>query len=125
MHYLIGHLIGDYILQTDWQANNKTWANRKWFGLLVASWHALWVTIAIFFCAALATKTWTFWAPWKLAVIFVTHALQDWTRAPRWFMEWRGQFVFFRENMAEAYMWAIFVVDNTWHLALLFVLANI
>ena len=125
MHYLIGHLIGDYILQTDWIANNKTWKQRKWFGLFVAWLHAVGIIIAIFFCAALATKTWTFWAPWKLVVIFLSHAIQDWTRAPRLWMDFCGQFIYFRDNLPEAYLWSVFVVDNVWHLVLLFVLANI
>lgn len=127
MHYLIGQLIGDYVLQTDWMANNKTKANRGWMGLLIASFHSLLVTLAIFLCAAWATKTWTFWAPWKLAVIFITHTLQDWARAPRLWMELVGQFTHFRETkeLFPAYLWAIFVIDNVWYLALLFFLANI
>jgi hypothetical protein len=126
MHYLIGLLVGDYIVQDDFMARNKLWSERRWMGLLIALYHALTVTIMIYLAGAIAVRSWHgFWSPWKLIVIWITHALQDWSRVPVWIMNRRKQFIFFRNNMPQAYIWAVIVVDNVWHLTLLFLLAHI
>ncbi len=125
MHYLIGHLVGDYLFQNDWQANNKTWATRRWLGLLVALFHGAIVTLSIYLCARLAVGSWDFWAWWKLLAIWLSHSVQDWTRAATLWMGWFKQFGYFKENLPQAYIWGMIVVDNTFHLLLLFVLANV
>jgi len=122
VHYFIGMLIGDYILQNDWMANNKLWKKGSNENLLIAHIHSLLVTASIFCCGLMAGYE---WAEWKLVVIWLSHGLQDSFRLGTVWMNLYGQFRYFKENMPEAYVWATIVVDNVLHLALLFVLYHI
>jgi len=118
---LIGMLIGDYILQTDWQAQNKTYKGRKWIGLLIALYHSLFVTASIYFCGLYINYIWS----WQgLVILWLSHAIQDWLRLATLLMEKRKQFVHFKENMIQAYIVFSIVVDNVLHLALMFFLHN-
>jgi len=62
MPQLICHLVGDYILQTDWQATNKTYNN------LAAAYHCLSYTA----CFLAITNNF-----WHLLLILVAHFLID------------------------------------------------
>ncbi len=103
---LLGHLIGDYILQDDWMAKNKTSST------LVCLVHCVLYTFGCFSCAF-------WWLPlWAYPVIFVFHFPVDrWRLARRW-MSIMGQETFATGVFAP---WSIIVVDNTIHLAVLFV----
>lgn len=58
---LIGHLIGDYIIQNDYLALNKTKNS------LICLLHCLLYTLAVWLCAC-------WWMPWwGLVVCFATH----------------------------------------------------
>lgn len=104
---LLGHLIGDYILQNDWQAQNKT--KSTWPCLV----HCVLYTCAVAFCAP-----WL--SPEALGLVFVTHFLMDrWRLAAAW-MDLVGQRGF-KEHLAP---WSVIVVDNTWHLATLYAVAR-
>lgn len=122
MHYIVGLLVGDYLLQNDWQANNKTWSNRRWVGLPIALFHAAIVTACIFLCAYWEHGSWSVWAWWKLGIIWLSHGLQDWMRATVWWMTWFKQFNYFKAHMPQAYIWGLIVVDNVAHILLLFIL---
>jgi len=122
MDYLIGHLIGDYLLQSDWQANNKTYENRKWVGLLIALYHAALWTFAIWISSIIAKENWTILS---LIIMWLFHAFQDWTRFPKKFIEKRNQFAHFRDNAKDAYIWACILVDNIFHLLMLFLLREL
>ena len=65
------------------------------------------------------------WADWKLVVIWLSHGLQDHFRLGTVWMNLYKQFDYFNRNMPQAYVWATIVVDNVWHLLLLFVLYHI
>lgn len=122
MDYLVGLLIGDYLLQNDWQANNKLWTTGRWKALPVSLFHALLVTGAIAGCALVVGRE---WALWKLVVIWLTHTLQDWLRLATVYMGAFKQFGYFKEHLPQAYIWGMIVVDNVFHLVLLFFLANL
>ena len=121
MHYFMGLLIGDYILQNDWMARGKLWKDDSPGSLSVAMLHALIVTVSIYLCGALAGYE---WPAWKLFIIWFSHGVQDSFRLGTVWMNWYGQFKHFKESMPEAYVWATIVVDNVLHLTLLFVLIH-
>lgn len=69
---LFAHLVGDFFLQTDWMALNKS---KKWEALTL---HALVYTLTILTVVAYETAFW-----WRLLLIygvvtFVTHYITDW-----------------------------------------------
>lgn len=109
MDQLICHLVGDYVLQTDWMARNKT-SN---FG--VALIHALVYASPFAFITG-----WT----WALAVIFGTHVIIDRYRLASMVMRikqwsWRKTE---RELSAPPDVRAMLmiVIDNTIHLTINF-----
>ena len=132
---LVGHLLGDYILQDDWQAANKAnpwtglsgdkwcartggdflayWtAYRKWWvGHLACALHCTLYTLAVWACAF-------WWMPWwGPAVCWLAHFPVDRWRLARAFMRWTNHEKFATGPLAP---WSIVVVDNTIHLVVLF-----
>jgi hypothetical protein len=146
MDYLIGHLVGDYLVSNDFLSTNKLWSTRKWAGLFYAMWHALMWTAAVVGCGLIAGRG---WPPWTMVVMVVMHGIQDWTRWPTHLIRVTGTFDNFRKmgeytipehspNSTEIlnkgdtaswargiHFWGTIIVDNTWHLLMLFVLAEI
>lgn len=59
---LLGHLWGDYLLQNQWMALNKSRVRSPWPGL----------THAVIYTLAVMTATWDWRASWAL-VIFISH----------------------------------------------------
>lgn len=104
---LLGHLLGDYIFQNDWQAANKT--SRTWPCLV----HCLFYTMAVFM-----TCFW-FLPWWAYPVIFATHFPIDRWRLARKFMTINHQEAFATGMLAP---WSIIVVDNIIHLVVLWVI---
>ena len=72
MNWFIAHLIGDYLLQSDWMAMNKKKANLP----------------CLVHCFIYTAVVWalTAWPIWALAVVFVTHFAIDRTWVIKWFM---------------------------------------
>lgn len=105
MHWFIAHLIGDYLWQNDWMAQNK---KKRTLPCLV---HVALYTLAIFI--------FTSWPWWALVIVAVTHFIQDRTTIVNWYMRGIGQ-KSFAENMGP---WSVIIVDNVFHLVLLFVLS--
>ena len=98
---LVGHLIGDYLLQNDWMALNK---KASTFHCAV---HGLIWTACVVACAG--------WWSWPVAaVLFATHFAQDRTAVIRWYMAGVGQEKFATGPCSP---WSIIVVDNVWHIA--------
>lgn len=108
MNWLIAHLIGDYLIQNDWMAQNK---KERTLPCLV---HVSLYTTAVF---AL-----TLWPWWAMAIVFVTHFIQDRTKIITWWMAKIGQRGFANPPLGP---WSIIVVDNVWHLVVLFALSKI
>ena len=133
---LVGHLLGDYILQNDWMASNKTNplpilsgnsclepllpsyqdAARKWrTGNLACLVHCVLYTLAVWSCSF-------WWMPlWGLMFCFAVHFPVDRFRLAGWWMRnVSGQAAFANGPLAP---WSIIVVDNTFHLLTLFLIA--
>jgi hypothetical protein len=98
MHWIFAHLIGDYILQTDWMA-----ANKKANGMACLA-HVL-TYIAPFFLCGLPL--------WSVLAIAVQHYVQDRSNFVVWFMRWKGSARFTEPPMAP---WSIIITDNILHI---------
>ena len=106
---LLGHLLGDYVLQNDWQAANK------WRSSAACTVHCLLYTLAVWACSF-------WWLPWWGPVVcFLAHWPIDRFRlAGRW-MALVGQERFATGPLAP---WSIIVVDNVGHLLTLGLIAG-
>jgi hypothetical protein len=104
---LIGHLVGDYILQNDWMALNKKISS------LHCGVHCLiWTACVVLFAA---------WG-WKAAAfLFVAHFVQDRTGLIRRWMSLVGQDQFATGPCSP---WSIIVVDNVWHILQIYAAAR-
>ncbi len=107
---IIGHLVGDYLLQNDWMAKNKTSST------LVCLIHAgLWTE-------AVRLLEWDHWyllqgGPVSFWLL-VSHFLIDRYRLAWRSMAYTGQLAF-RDGPLSP--WSIIVVDNTWHLVTIWI----
>lgn len=113
---LLGHLVGDYIVQNDWMAKNKT---KPWvpgpegrYGHEACTIHCLLYTLAVW------AFTW-WWMPyWGLAICFAFHWPIDRFRlAKLWMIYVSGQKDFATGLLSP---WSIIVVDNIFHLLTLY-----
>ena len=98
---IIGHLVGDYLLQNDWMALNK-----KKDAAICAVHCCLWATAICLI------------AGWELfgraySVLLLTHFIQDHTNIIAWWMRLIKQDKFAEPPMSP---WSIIVVDNVWHI---------
>lgn len=132
--FLIGHLLGDFILQNDWMAKNKAILypkdKPKAFSIHLESWkeeyrryligfvacliHCLLYTFAVFIC--------TFWflPLWSYSIVFFSHWVIDRYRlAFKWMVNVSGQKEFALGALSP---WSVIVVDNTFHLIVLFLI---
>jgi hypothetical protein len=105
---IVGHMIGDYLLQNDWMAEGK-----KRSSLICAIHAAIWTA-----CVCLVGG---WFEPWAIGFLFITHFAQDRTNFIRWYMNAMGQRKFAAPPMAP---WSIIIVDNTWHLVALAIVAR-
>jgi len=99
---LIGHLVGDYLLQNDWMALNK-----KQSSLHCAVHCGLWTLAVMLFSG---------FSLWAVPILFATHFAQDRTNIIGWWMSLVGQEKFKAGPCAP---WSIIVVDNVWHIVTL------
>lgn len=110
MEQLIAHLIGDYILQTDYQALNK----KKHF--LLAAQHAFVYTLLFLFI----TKS-----VLALSVIFITHAIIDHLYAAEFLRRLvnrsHTEDGFTGERPIWITVWLNIISDNTIHLLINFI----
>ena len=108
---IVGHLVGDYLLQNDWMALNK---KKDTFVCLVHCFIWSWSVM-------LFGLPWTTNMRWPGAVVclllLVTHFIQDRTDIVRRWMTWNGQDQFATGPCAP---WSIIVVDNVWHIVTIF-----
>ena len=103
---IIGHLVGDYLLQNDWMALNK-----KKQSLNCAVHVTLW-TLAV--CAFAG-----WWTLPAIAVLWLTHYAQDRTNIIMWWMTKVNRQQQFATGPCAP--WSIIVVDNVWHVVALWV----
>jgi hypothetical protein len=106
---LLGHLIGDYILQDDWQAANKT--SPAPIGHVACTLHCTLYTLAVWLCSF-------WWMPWwGLAICWLAHFPVDRWRLARVLMRWTNHEAFATGPLSP---WSIILTDNIVHLAVLF-----
>lgn len=108
MEIILGHLVGDYLFQSDWMALNKK--KNSFIGYIACIIHCLiWTfSIGIFIELTLA----------QYVLIFASHFAIDKYNFVKWYLN------FFR-IMPNPALWKIIIVDNTIHLILLFFILHI
>jgi hypothetical protein len=127
---IIGHLVGDYLLQNDWMAKHKKRATRT--GANALALHSiLWSVSVMFFTG--------WWTPTVFAVLGITHVIQDGGKLIDRWMRLVGQKDFMQADQIGADLieyegghterrlkvipglgpWSIIVVDNVWHIVTL------
>ena len=123
---IIGHLVGDYLLQNDWMALNKKKPS-PWGNTACVVHCALWTFAVILFSEWYRSKNlqWICWA------LFLTHYAQDRTNVIAWWMRlrWKDQSKFMENDRlflgsheCDASIipglgpWSVIVVDNVWHI---------
>jgi len=108
MTLLMAHLVGDYVLQTDWQGQKK---GGSW---LICALHCLLytATVALF----------TFTLDWRLGVVFLQHIIFDKNRiiTKKLLSDWHFRWAEERERM-----WLMFLYDNITHLFTLWILYEV
>jgi hypothetical protein len=103
---LIAHLVGDYLLQIGWMAANKT---KNWLATLT---HAAAYTFTIAVFAAFFIEN---FSPWGLLLVFVSHAIVD-RRSITTF--WVTKVMTAPESESG---WLTIVIDQIFHLLILFI----
>jgi hypothetical protein len=106
---LLAHLVGDYIVQSDYLAKVKVRRTRE--GVLAAAVHAGLYTA----CFVPLTRS-----PWRLALIGVTHGLLDHYRPLPWVIATKDWLLAPRDYEVvppqDVPFWLHIVVDNSVHL---------
>jgi hypothetical protein len=98
MHWIFAHFIGDYLIQTDWMAQNK---KKSDFACIV---HVVTYMVPFLLCG---------FAWWQLLLIAAQHYLIDRTGFVRWFMEVKGTKQFRDGPHAP---WSSVINDNLLHI---------
>lgn len=98
---LIGHLVGDFLLQNRWMAENE---NRRLSPLLL---HCLVYTLAIYFFSRPAGGI----SLIALAVVYFSHALLDQRQVVQWWME--------KITRSADIKWLHVAADQTFHILIL------
>lgn len=103
VHLLVGHLVGDFLLQNDWMAANKK--KRHWPCFV----HVLIYTIAVCMACRGYTGSWILLA----LFVFVPHYLIDRWNFVQWYMYNFGQYAFAHPPMSP---WSRIAVDQSMHM---------
>lgn len=104
---IVGHLVGDYLLQNDWMALHK-----KSSSVRCAIHCAIWATSVCAFAGWFGATSIAVWL-----VLFATHFAQDRTNVVVRWMDWVGQKQF-RTGICAP--WSSIVVDNVWHIVTIY-----
>ena len=104
MDYLIGHLVGDYLLQTEWQAaHKKSPGLAGWIACLL---HCFLWTISVLTCTG-------WWTPRLAILVFFSHIILDRTQLVAWYTKTVKKTQDF---------WLNVVCDNVLHLLFLWLI---
>jgi hypothetical protein len=105
---IVGHLVGDYLLQSDWQASGKK--TRSW----ICAVHCLiWTACVCGFAG--------WYNPWAIAILFGAHFIQDRSQVIAWWMDAVGQ-KSFRTGVCAP--WSAIVVDNVFHILTIWIVSK-
>lgn len=109
MNIILGHLIGDYLFQSDWMALNKKKSNLEGFVACIIH-CTIWTISMMIFIGSNNIL---------LALgLFLSHILLDRTNLVVWYLN-----TF--KIMPNPTMWKIIIVDNTLHLLMVYGLLKI
>ena len=98
---IVGHLVGDYLLQNDWMALNK---KQKSFPCLIHC--SIWTASVCVFSGWHSLQV--------ISALFLPHFLQDRTQVIKfWMTKINRQQKFTEPPMSP---WSLIVVDNVWHI---------
>jgi hypothetical protein len=97
MHWIYAHLIGDYLIQTDWMATGKK----------RSSWICAVHVLSYLLPFSLTPLVW-----WQLALIGAEHFAQDRTGVVVWLMRKKGSAAFAQPPCGP---WSVIVTDNILH----------
>lgn len=102
---LIGHLVGDFLLQNNWMAVNKA---KNWLALIT---HSLVYTVTIYLFALIAGGI----SLTAIIIIFIAHLILDRRHFVRWWLT----------NISKSpdIFWLQIMIDQTFHLLILFFIA--
>ncbi len=103
---IIGHLVGDYLVQNDWMAQNKK-KNSFICAIHCLFWTGSVMALTGWYAIMSARVLLVF------GVLFLTHFAQDRTNIVQWWMKLIRQPKFLQPPLAP---WSIIVVDNVWHI---------
>jgi hypothetical protein len=107
MDWLIGHLVGDYLLQNDWMALNKK--KRSWRGELACTVHCLLWTLSVLL--------FTGWWGWMhFVLVYLSHYVLDRSRIVAVLVECI--------NVKKPQPWVYIMFDNVLHLVFLYLIAK-
>ena len=98
---LVGHVVGDYLFQIRWMAENKS---RKFLPLLVHS--AVYTVIVALFALLTGGLTWQ-----GIALIFIAHLILD----QRKFLEFWARTI----TSTSQIEWLKIALDQSWHILIL------
>ena len=100
---VVGHLVGDFLLQTGWMAREK-----------VRSYPAILTHSAVYTASVTAASFLSGGIPWTgIALLFVSHAILD----RRTFVHWWGRRV--QGIVREADQWLYIMTDQVFHVLIL------
>lgn len=125
---LAGHLLGDWVVQTDWQAANKAWAPRRvylrasakardswWFSVRANQAHCLTYHLTM---AAFVLPVWHTWGTGlAFLVSWASHGFIDRRWPVRWLLRRTGSPVF------SELTWGVIGADQALHVAILAMIA--
>lgn len=106
---IVGHLVGDYLIQNDWMAQNKKIQTPE--GNTACVVHcSIWTMAVMLFSGWYRTEHLFL----VCAAVFFTHYIQDRTNIVKfWMTRINRQPIFSQPPLAP---WSIIVVDNVWHI---------
>ena len=109
---VLGHLIGDYLLQSKAMALKKSEKGAKGFA---------WCTFhCLVYTASVCLLLWTL-NPWVMAIIFSSHWFIDrWSLTGKWLKLIRGRDLSDKSPLNLAFYPLVYATaDNTWHILLM------
>lgn len=107
---IMAHFVGDYVLQNNWMATNKT---KRWFPAIV---HAIVYTLPFLFITQNI---------WALLIICSTHAVEDRYYLVKHFIRWKNGHTKQEVNPHTGYLkalpdwltyWLLYAQDNILHI---------
>lgn len=126
---MLGHFVGDYLLQNQWMALNKS--KPGWIGFLACTLHVVLYTASVEYIASV-------YNPLALALIFIPHWLIDRFSLAKPFLKWknggRGMDDIFKvgDTITQEKIWEasfsapVYIMnDNTMHFLCLLAIAKL